>query len=163
MRFLPPNRKSTQLCWSIWQSSFHFSWFQLVQSVAQLLEVLNVWGEDDSEETTEWEEMAQIGGRILLGFISRQETEFCATASSKLSKLLKARTINSQVELCYVLGKLYNAFVDSRQKGNARLLLLLSSSSSSSSLFHAQVFLEVLHSLSSMSSHTLTAGIFTRW
>ncbi|KAK3708098.1 hypothetical protein QZH41_019181, partial [Actinostola sp. cb2023] len=91
----------------------------LVDSVAQLLEALNVWGKDDMEEDVEWGEMAQIGGRILLGFLAHEDTNFCATASSKLSKLLKARSINSQVEVCFVLGKLYQAFVDSRQKDDS--------------------------------------------
>lgn len=90
---------------------------QLVESVAQLLEALNVWSQDDFEDDVEWGEMAQIGGRILLGFLAHDDTNYCATASSKLSKLLKARTINSQNEVCFVLGKLYQAFVDARQKG----------------------------------------------
>ena len=80
-----------------------------------LLEVLNVW--DENEENVEWEEMAQVGVRILLAFISRPETEYCATASSKLSKLLKARINTSQGELCYTLGRLHQAFVASREKG----------------------------------------------
>ena len=80
-----------------------------------LLEVLNVWDED--EENLEWEEMAQVGVRILLAFISRPETEYCATASSKLSKLLKARKVTSQGELCYILGRLHQAFVASREQG----------------------------------------------
>ena len=80
-----------------------------------LLEVLNVW--DENEENVEWEEMAQVGVRILLAFISRPETEYCATASSKLSKLLKARINMSQGELCYTLGRLHQAFVASREKG----------------------------------------------
>lgn len=88
---------------------------QLVENVVLLLEVLNVW--DENEENVEWEEMAQVGVRILLAFISRPETEYCATASSKLSKLLKARTITAQGELCYILGRLYQAFVTSREKG----------------------------------------------
>ena len=80
-----------------------------------LLEVLNVW--DENEENVEWEEMAQVGVRILLAFISRPETEYCATASSKLSKLLKVRINTSQGELCYTLGRLHQAFVTSREKG----------------------------------------------
>lgn len=80
-----------------------------------LLEVLNVW--DENEENVEWEEMAQVGVRILLAFISRPETEYCATASSKLSKLLKVRINTSQGELCYTLGLLHQAFVVSREKG----------------------------------------------
>lgn len=80
-----------------------------------LLEVLNVW--DENEENVEWEEMAQVGMRILLAFIARPETEYCATASSKLSKLLKARINTSQGELCYTLGRLHQAFVASRGKG----------------------------------------------
>ena len=88
---------------------------QLVENVVLLLEVLNVW--DENEENVEWEEMAQVGVRILLAFISRPETEYCATASSKLSKLLKARKISSQGELCYILGCLHQALVASRMKG----------------------------------------------
>ena len=88
---------------------------QLVENVVLLLEVLNVW--DENQENVEWEEMAQVGVRILLAFISRPETEYCATASSKLSKLLKARKISSQGELCYILGCLHHAFVASREKG----------------------------------------------
>ena len=80
-----------------------------------LLEVLNVW--DENEENVQWEEMSQVGVRILLAFISRPETEYCATASSKLSKLLKARMTSSQGELCYILGRLHQAFVASRNKG----------------------------------------------
>lgn len=88
---------------------------QLVENVVLLLEVLNVW--DENEESVEWTEMAQVGMRILLAFISQPETEFCATASSKLSKLLKARQITSQGELCYILGRLHQAFVASKEKG----------------------------------------------
>ena len=88
---------------------------QLVENVVLLLEVLNVW--DENEESVEWTEMAQVGMRILLAFISQPETEFCATASSKLSKLLKARQITSQWELCYILGRLHQAFVASKEKG----------------------------------------------
>ena len=72
---------------------------------------------DENEENVEWEEMAQVGVRILLAFISRPETEYCATASSKLSTLLKARINMSQGELCYTLGRLHQAFVASREKG----------------------------------------------
>ena len=88
---------------------------QLVENVVLLLEVLNVW--DENEESVEWTEMAQVGMRILLAFISQPETEFCATASSKLSKLLKARQVTSQGELCYILGRLHQAFVASKEKG----------------------------------------------
>ena len=80
-----------------------------------LLEVLNVW--DENKENVEWTEMAQVGVRILLAFISQLETEFCATASAKLSKLVKARQITSQGELCYILGRLHQAFVASKEKG----------------------------------------------
>ena len=88
---------------------------QLVENVVLLLEVLNVWDED--EDNVEWEGMAQVGVRILLAFISQPETEYCATASYKLSKLLKARKVTSQGELCYILGRLHQAFVASRKKG----------------------------------------------
>ncbi|RMX38939.1 hypothetical protein pdam_00016423 [Pocillopora damicornis] len=89
---------------------------KLVENVVFLLEVLNVW--DENEENVQWEEMSQVGVRILLAFISRPETEYCATASSKLSKLLKARMTSSQGELCYILGRLHQAFVASRNKGD---------------------------------------------
>ena len=79
----------------------------------QLLEALNVW--DDTEGNTEWVEMAQAGIKILMTFISCREPEFCATASSKLSKLLKSRTLHSQGEICYILGNLYKAYVTSRE------------------------------------------------
>ena len=58
-----------------------------------------------------------MGVRILLAFMSQPQTEYCATASSKLTKLLKARKISSQGELCYIIGHLYQAFDASRQKG----------------------------------------------
>ena len=61
--------------------------------------------------------MSQVGVRILLAFMSQPQTEYCATASSKLTKLLKARKISSQGELCYIIGHLYQAFDASRQKG----------------------------------------------
>ena len=80
-----------------------------------LLEVLNVWDED--EDNVKWEGMVQVGVRILLAFISRPETEYCATASYKLSKFLEARKVLSQGELCYILGRLHQAFVASREKG----------------------------------------------
>lgn len=80
---------------------------------------------DENEENVEWEEMAQVGVRILLAFISRPETEYCATASSKLSKLLKARVNTSQGELCYTLGRLHQAFVASREKGKNFTVVLL--------------------------------------
>ena len=94
---------------------------QLVENVVLLLEVLNVW--DENEENVEWTEMAQVGVRILLAFISRPETEYCATASSKLSKLLKARKVTSQGELCHILGQLHQAFVSSKEKGTKCLSL----------------------------------------
>lgn len=87
---------------------------KLVENVVLLLEVLNVW--DESEDNVEWEEMSQVGVRILLAFMSQPQTEYCATASSKLTKLLKARKISSQGELCYIIGHLYQAFDASRQK-----------------------------------------------
>ncbi|KAJ7381764.1 Neurobeachin-like protein 1, partial [Desmophyllum pertusum] len=90
---------------------------KLVENVVLLLEVLNVW--DENEEHVQWEEMAQVGVRIFLAFISRPETEYCATASSKLSKLVKARMNTSQGEICYILGRLHQAFVMSREKGYA--------------------------------------------
>ena len=58
-----------------------------------------------------------MGVRILLAFMSQPQTEYCATASSKLTKLLKGRKISSQGELCYIIGHLYQAFDASRQKG----------------------------------------------
>ncbi|XP_068687514.1 neurobeachin-like protein 1 [Montipora foliosa] len=91
---------------------------KLVENVVLLLEVLNVW--DENEENVEWTEMAQVGVRILLAFISRPETEYCATASSKLSKLLKARKVTSQGELCHILGQLHQAFVSSKEKADSR-------------------------------------------
>ncbi|KAJ7380516.1 Neurobeachin-like protein 1 [Desmophyllum pertusum] len=90
---------------------------KLVENVVLLLEVLNVW--DENEEHVQWEEMAQVGVRILLAFISRPETEYCATASSKLSKLVKARMNTSQGEICYILGRLHQAFVMSREKADS--------------------------------------------
>ena len=98
--------KSSKIC-----LLFH----QLVENVVLLLEVLNVW--DEGEDNVEWEEMSQVGVRILLAFMSQPQTEYCATASSKLTKLLKARKISSQGELCYIIGRLYQAFDASKQKG----------------------------------------------
>ena len=90
-----------------------FTW-QLVDGIDQLLEALNVW-EDDTDSNTEWVEMAQTGIKILMSFILCKEPEFCATASSKLSKLLKSRSLRSQGEICYIIGKLFEAYITSIQ------------------------------------------------
>lgn len=81
-----------------------------------LLGNLNVWANIDGNPG--WPEMAEIGDKVLLEFLLQDNAEFCAYASSMVYTIWQNRLIDSQEKVCYLIGKVYEAFKNSKQKGN---------------------------------------------
>eukprot|EP00058_Branchiostoma_floridae_P012964 XP_002598452.1 hypothetical protein BRAFLDRAFT_83269 [Branchiostoma floridae] len=84
---------------------------KMVEGVMGLLDTLAVW--EPIPGDSEWEDMAQIGIRLLLGFAGQDNNDVCATASAKLHTLLHSRPLHSTEEACYILGALDQAMIKS--------------------------------------------------
>eukprot|EP00061_Rhincodon_typus_P017859 g46753.t1 len=76
----------------------------ILEGVINLLDKLAVWYHSDNE-TSDLKEMAQIGLRIILGYIVQEDVQVCAVACVKLHSLLQTMPIRKE-EACFLLGKL---------------------------------------------------------
>ncbi|XP_074640856.1 neurobeachin-like protein 1 isoform X2 [Tubulanus polymorphus] len=74
---------------------------RLIEDIAQLLEVLAVWGGD-----AEWTEMAQLGFSILLKYAGQDQLSLCAEASARLHMLIQTRPMQRLQEACFILYSL---------------------------------------------------------
>ena len=83
--------------------------------MVRLLLCLNVW--NDSNDNSGWAEMAEIGDKVLLEFLIQDNPEFCAYSSSMIYTVWQNRHIDCQEKVCYLLGKVYKAFKNSKGKG----------------------------------------------
>ncbi|XP_078072023.1 neurobeachin-like protein 2 isoform X3 [Mustelus asterias] len=77
---------------------------KILEGVINLLDKLAVWFHSDNG-TSDLKEMAQIGLRIILGYIVQEDTQVCAVACVKLHSLLLTMPIRKE-EACFLLGKL---------------------------------------------------------
>jgi hypothetical protein len=88
---------------------------KLVETMVRLLNSLKVWSE--SHDNPGWVEMAEIGDKVLIEFLLQDNPEFCAYSSSMIYTVWQNRHIDCQEKVCYLLGKVYEAFKISKAKG----------------------------------------------
>ncbi|XP_062913330.1 neurobeachin-like protein 2 isoform X4 [Mobula hypostoma] len=92
--FLFSEGQSNQVLWSE----------KILEGTINLLDKLAVWYHSDNG-TSDLKEMAQIGLRIILGYIIQDDMQVCAMACVKLHSLLQTMPIRKE-EACFLLGKL---------------------------------------------------------
>lgn len=80
----------------------------------RLFGCLNVWNDGGNSE---WAEMAEIGDKVLMEFLLQDNPEFCAYSSAMIYTVWQNRQIDCQEKVCYLLGKVYEAFKISKNKG----------------------------------------------
>ncbi|XP_069067022.1 neurobeachin-like protein 2 isoform X2 [Pleurodeles waltl] len=78
---------------------------KVFEGVNSLLDKLGVWYHL-SNGTSDLKEMAQIGIRIIIGYIMLEDTQMHSSAYVKLHSLLQTASITKKEEACYLLGKL---------------------------------------------------------
>ena len=96
---------------------------KLVETMVRLLNSLNVWSE--SHGNSGWREMAEIGDKVLVEFLLQDSPEFCAYSSSMIYSVWQNRHIDCQEKVCYLLGKVYQAFKISKDKGDRKYTFTL--------------------------------------
>uniref|UniRef100_M4AIB3 Neurobeachin-like protein 2 n=1 Tax=Xiphophorus maculatus TaxID=8083 RepID=M4AIB3_XIPMA len=80
---------------------------KIFEGVVNLLDRLQAWhSTPGSPGNTELKEMAQIGLRIITGYIHQQNSQVCEMAYLKLHSLLQTVLCLSWEEVCFLLGKL---------------------------------------------------------
>ncbi|XP_072317552.1 neurobeachin-like protein 2 isoform X1 [Eucyclogobius newberryi] len=80
---------------------------KIFEGVVNLLDRLQAWhSTPGSPGNTELKEMAQIGLRIITGYIQQQNTQVCVMAHVKLHSLLQTVMCLSWEEVCFLLGQL---------------------------------------------------------
>uniref|UniRef100_A0A8C7VQQ5 Neurobeachin-like protein 2 n=1 Tax=Oncorhynchus mykiss TaxID=8022 RepID=A0A8C7VQQ5_ONCMY len=52
-----------------------------------------------------WLQLSQVGLRLLLGFMAQEDPQVCALATAKLNGILQTKSVETQDEACYLLGK----------------------------------------------------------
>uniref|UniRef100_A0A670JUC7 Neurobeachin-like protein 2 n=1 Tax=Podarcis muralis TaxID=64176 RepID=A0A670JUC7_PODMU len=78
---------------------------KVYEGVNSLLDKLGVW-HHLANGTSDLKEMAQIGLRVLIGYISLEDLQLQSMAYVKLHSLLQTASAPKKEEACYVLGKL---------------------------------------------------------
>ncbi|XP_063308911.1 neurobeachin-like protein 2 isoform X7 [Pelobates fuscus] len=78
---------------------------KIFEGVSNLLDKLNVWY-NLVNGTSDLKEMAQIGLRIIMGFIKLEDRHMHSSAYVKLHSLLQTVTTLKKEEACFLLGKL---------------------------------------------------------
>ncbi|XP_069501900.1 neurobeachin-like protein 2 isoform X3 [Ambystoma mexicanum] len=78
---------------------------KIFEGINSLLDKLGVW-HHLSNGTSDLKEMAQIGVRIIIGYIMLEDTQMHSSAYVKLHSLLQTASIPKREEACYLLGKL---------------------------------------------------------
>lgn len=86
----------------------HSLWSEKIfEGVVNLLDRLQAWhSTPGSPGHTELKEMAQIGLRIITGYIQQQHSQVCVMAYVKLHSLLQTVMCLSWEEVCFLLGQL---------------------------------------------------------
>ncbi|KAM9352743.1 neurobeachin-like protein 2 [Symphorus nematophorus] len=86
----------------------HALWSEKIfEGVVNLLDKLKAWhSTPGSPGNTELKEMAQIGLRIITGYIQQQHPTVCEMAFVKLHSLLQTMLCLSWEEVCFLLGQL---------------------------------------------------------
>ncbi|KAM3872786.1 LOW QUALITY PROTEIN: neurobeachin-like protein 2 [Diretmus argenteus] len=86
----------------------HTLWSEKIfEGVVNLLDRLQAWhSTPGSPGNTELKEMAQIGLRIITGYIQQQHSQVCVMACVKLHSLLQTVLCLSWEEVCFLLGHL---------------------------------------------------------
>ncbi|XP_017281990.1 neurobeachin-like protein 2 isoform X2 [Kryptolebias marmoratus] len=80
---------------------------KIFEEVVNLLDRLQAWhSTPGSPGNAELKEMAQIGLRIIMGYIQQQSSQVCEMAYLKLHSLLQTVLCLSWEEVCFLLGKL---------------------------------------------------------
>ncbi|XP_068425985.1 neurobeachin-like protein 2 isoform X1 [Clinocottus analis] len=80
---------------------------KIFEGVVNLLDKLKAWhSTPGSPGNTELKEMAQIGLRIITGYIKQQHSQVCVMAYVKLHSLLQTVLCLSWEEVCFLLGQL---------------------------------------------------------
>uniref|UniRef100_A0A7N6BQ58 Neurobeachin-like protein 2 n=1 Tax=Anabas testudineus TaxID=64144 RepID=A0A7N6BQ58_ANATE len=80
---------------------------KIFEGVVNLLDRLQAWhSTPGSPGNTELKEMAQIGLRIITGYIQQQHSQVCVMAYVKLHSLLQTVLCLSWEEVCFLLGQL---------------------------------------------------------
>ncbi|XP_030014461.1 neurobeachin-like protein 2 isoform X2 [Sphaeramia orbicularis] len=83
----------------------HTLWSEKIfEGVGNLLDKLQAW--HSSPGNAELKEMAQIGLRIITGYIKQQHSQMCEMAHVKLHTLLQTVLCLSWEEVCFLLGQL---------------------------------------------------------
>uniref|UniRef100_A0A3P8V3W9 Neurobeachin-like protein 2 n=1 Tax=Cynoglossus semilaevis TaxID=244447 RepID=A0A3P8V3W9_CYNSE len=85
----------------------HSLWSEKIfEGVVNLLDRLQAWhSTPGSPGNTELKEMAQIGLRIITGYIQQQNSQVCVMAYLKLHSLLQTVLCLSWEEVCFLLGR----------------------------------------------------------
>ncbi|KAJ8290724.1 hypothetical protein GJAV_G00016740 [Gymnothorax javanicus] len=80
---------------------------KIFEGVVNLLDRLQAWNSSpNSAAAPELREMAQVGLRIITGYIQQQHSQVCAMACVKLHSLLQTVLCLDWEEVCFLLGRL---------------------------------------------------------
>ncbi|XP_051986217.1 neurobeachin-like protein 1 isoform X2 [Xyrauchen texanus] len=74
---------------------------KVLEDTVSLMDGLMVW----YASGTQWLQLSQVGLRLLLGFMAQEDPQVCALATAKLNGILQMKTVDSQDEACYLLGR----------------------------------------------------------
>ncbi|XP_016095948.1 neurobeachin-like protein 1 [Sinocyclocheilus grahami] len=74
---------------------------KVLEETVTLMDGLMVW----YASGTQWLQLSQVGLRLLLGFMAQEDPQVCAMATAKLNGILQTKTVDSQDEACYLLGR----------------------------------------------------------
>ncbi|KAL4635789.1 neurobeachin-like protein 1 [Arapaima gigas] len=75
---------------------------KVLEEAVTLMDSLMVWYTSGSQ----WLQLSQVGIRLLLGFMAQEDMQVCAMATAKLNAILQTKTVETQDEACYLLGRL---------------------------------------------------------
>ncbi|KAG7467392.1 hypothetical protein MATL_G00152830 [Megalops atlanticus] len=75
---------------------------KLLEEAVTLMDSLMVW----YTSGTQWLQLSQVGVRLLLGFMAQEDMQVCAMATAKLNAILQTKSVETQDEACYLLGRL---------------------------------------------------------
>uniref|UniRef100_A0A672QFN4 Neurobeachin-like protein 2 n=1 Tax=Sinocyclocheilus grahami TaxID=75366 RepID=A0A672QFN4_SINGR len=74
---------------------------KVLEETVTLMDGLMVWYASGMQ----WLQLSQVGLRLLLGFMAQEDPQVCAMATAKLNGILQTKTVDSQDEACYLLGR----------------------------------------------------------
>ncbi|XP_051567309.1 neurobeachin-like protein 1 isoform X1 [Myxocyprinus asiaticus] len=74
---------------------------KVLEETVTLMDGLMVWYAAGKQ----WLQLSQVGLRLLLGFMAQEDPQVSAMATAKLNGILQTKTIDSQDEACYLLGR----------------------------------------------------------